>query len=84
MSILTKKVTMTETAWNAVKVMLESQPDRNSDQYGLNYIGVRDAITALAEAETIAVSDTYANPTVDQWRREAEQQGCRCGVCDNS
>ena len=95
MSILTKKVTMTETAWAEMSRLLEGL--RRAKSLGHPYyamsnvhqpMDVSDAITALAEAETVAVTDTYsriadAQRETDQWLRDAEQQGCRCGVCDN-
>lgn len=77
MSILTKKLTMTETAWAALKTMLTAQPDRNADQYGLNFMDVQDAITALSEATIVSVTDTYATTrrNRDEWLRQAVDVG---------
>lgn len=74
MSIITKKVTMTESAWNALKVMLDDAHVDCERFYGTfaSLINISDAQTALAEAETVAISETYSE---DRWAADATDVG---------
>lgn len=73
MSIITKKVTMTETAWSFVRHLLEDDEHYELPRSNQGIIDCSDAITALAEAEIVAVSETYALP--DAWAKDAENEG---------
>lgn len=67
MAVTTKRITMTDTAWAFLRRLLETE---ELDNVGID---CSDALTALAEAETIAVSETYALP--DTWLEEARKYG---------
>ena len=79
MSTITKKVTMTETAWAILKEIVDDDYNECVTFGGEEHcrIDISDALTALAEAETIAVSETYAIPQEvrDAWAADATAVG---------
>lgn len=72
MSIITKRVTMTETAWEGLRSLLEHVCE-GFDPSPMHDIDASDAITALAEAEIVAVTDTYE--VKDTWLEEMRREG---------
>lgn len=58
MSIVTKRVTMSAKAWRALNAVLNQHPFVEADNKDVLPEEVFEAIDALAEAETIAVTES--------------------------
>lgn len=67
MSIIAKRVMMVDTAWDELKRLLAREQVSGNISFN-----VREAITALAEAEVIGVSEEYSP---DTWLSNAKKEG---------